>query len=44
MVIERVKFGGFVVESVVGNCGKLIGGLVVLRWCCNFGKRMMMSC
>ena len=43
MVIERVKFGEFVVEDVVGNYRNLIGDLVVLRWCCNFGKKMMMS-
>ena len=43
MVSERVKFGGFVVEGVVGNYKNLIDDLVVLRWCCNFGKKMMMS-
>ena len=38
-----MKFGGFVVEDVVGNGKNLIDDLVVLSWCCNFGKKMMMS-
>ena len=38
-----MKFGGFVVEDVVGKYKNWIDDLVGLRWCCSFGKKMMMN-